>query len=307
MRYLYVLLTFGGISTVAGAQYDSNPPRPAQAKPASGEEIAAKVKTVFRDKCAACHGSDSKPTKAKRKFGYVDDLKLVAANPKLVVPKKPDESKVWDLVTNDEMPPEDAKTGPLSTEQKEIIQQWIAAGAPLQASDQKRTAATAADSPLPEATRSLLIRALYWQGRFHVVVIHFPIALIMAAAAAELFLWLCGSKKVHPSVRYCTILAAVAGVPAAVLGWLLALDQHASAPIFDLQSGMKSLPLFLHRWLGTAAAVLLVIIAAVTEIDARHDRRSVFARVLLFAGALLTGLAGHFGGIVVHGENWFDW
>ena len=36
-------------------------------------------------------------------------------------------------------------------------------------------------------------------------------------------------------------------------------------------------------------------------------RLRVRTRVLLFVGALMIGLTGHFGGILVHGQDFFDW
>jgi hypothetical protein len=43
------------------------------------------------------------------------------------------------------------------------------------------------------------------------------------------------------------------------------------------------------------------------EIDSRRGRRSPFFLLMLFAAALLIGAAGHFGGSLVHGEDFFSW
>jgi hypothetical protein len=65
--------------------------------------------------------------------------------------------------------------------------------------------------------------------------------------------------------------------------------------------------LALHRWLGTAAALWVVVTAVCVERDTRRGTRGRTTRALLFAGALLVGLTGHFGGILAHGEHFFDW
>src|SRR5437763_678076 len=91
-------------------------------------DLTAEVRAVFAAKCAGCHGSDL--AKPKGRFGYVLDLARVAANREMVVPSAPDESELWVLVHKNEMPPDDAPSGPLTPDQKEVIRTWIAAGAP---------------------------------------------------------------------------------------------------------------------------------------------------------------------------------
>ena len=74
-------------------------------------DVSARALAVFQAKCAACHG----PQAAKpKKFGYITDLKRLAANPKYVIPHDPDKSGVWQSIDEGDMPPDDAKTGPLS-------------------------------------------------------------------------------------------------------------------------------------------------------------------------------------------------
>jgi hypothetical protein len=82
------------------------------------------------------------------------------------------------------------------------------------------------------------------------------------------------------------------------LGWLLAGGRYGA--------GSPRL-LALHRWVGTAAALLAVGIAVLSEADARSGKRRRPFRILLFLGALVVGIAGHLGGTLVHGEDFFDW
>jgi hypothetical protein len=60
-----------------------------------------------------------------------------------------------------------------------------------------------------------------------------------------------------------------------------------------------------HRWLGTAAAAWAAVIALQSEWDVRRGRRSQSFRASLLVCALLVAAAGHFGGILVHGEDFF--
>jgi hypothetical protein len=93
-----------------------------------GANLAAAVRNIFSAKCAECHASDL--PRPKGKFGYVLDLERLAGNAHLVVPFKPDESKLWQLVSDGDMPPEYARAGSLTKEQKEVIRKWIESGAP---------------------------------------------------------------------------------------------------------------------------------------------------------------------------------
>jgi mono/diheme cytochrome c family protein/uncharacterized membrane protein len=256
---------------------------------------AADVRAIFAAKCAGCHRPDV--AKPKGRFGYVLDLGRVAGNPKMVVPFKPEESKLWELVRVGEMPPPEAASGSLTDQQKEAIRAWIAAGAP------PGTPPPPEDAPHPNepsggTAPSTAGRFLAWLGKIHLLLVHFPIALLVAAAAGELW---CVAKRVRtpaPAVRFGVLLGAAAAVPAAGLGWLYAMSGHGtSAPNV----------LGLHRWIGTATALWAVVTAVCSELDARRGSRSWHVRILLFAAALFVGLSAHFGGILVHGEDFFDW
>ena len=100
-------------------------------------DLASETRAIFAAQCAGCHGPEL--PRPKGRFGYVLDLKRVASNPEMVVPYSPDESELWQLVRRNEMPPEDASTGPLSEQQKAVIRAWIAAGASAHPVPHRRT------------------------------------------------------------------------------------------------------------------------------------------------------------------------
>jgi mono/diheme cytochrome c family protein len=267
---------------------------PAHAQAAGRDEGAARsdlpsrVRSVFASKCVECHGAALR--KPKGRFGFVLDLGRVAADPRLVVPFKPDNSTLWTLIRNDEMPPPKAPTGPLTPSEKELIHDWIASGAMGAEGGENRARQPSDITPFE--------RGLRWLGRFHILVIHFPIALLIAAVFAEAWAGWEMVRAPSPIVRFCILLGAVSAVAAAVLGWF-----HADYGGYGTSSARY---LWLHRWTGTAAALSAMGIAVMSEIDVHYQRRSLLFRLLLCIGAIMVAMAAHLGGLLVHGEEFFD-
>ncbi|HEY2148612.1 MAG TPA: DUF2231 domain-containing protein [Pirellulales bacterium] len=274
-------------------------PTPAAAAP-SARQIATDVRAVFAAKCALCHGPDVAHPKCR--FGYVTDLARVAANPEMIIPNSHEESELWTLVSRGEMPPSDSPHGPLAAEQRDLIRTWIKSGAPDASAADKTpaTAEKAEDRTKPAvvepAEATLVHRLLTWLGKFHLLFIHFPIALVLAAAAGELLsLWL-RIPTLTSAARYCLSLAAIAAVPTAALGWLFAATSFSES---------ASPLLTAHRWLGTTAAVLLVITAVSANRSVRRGAEPWRLRLLLLLAALITALTAHLGGLMAHGPDFF--
>ena len=91
-------------------------------------------------------------------------------------------------------------------------------------------------------------------GRVHPLLVHFPIALVLIAAVAELVFLTTQFPKWH-MVGVANIRAgAVFAVASASAGWLL-----ASSRIVEASPALE-----LHRWLGLAGAVAAVAAALAT-------------------------------------------
>jgi mono/diheme cytochrome c family protein len=252
---------------------------------ASGNAAIA-ARDVFRSRCARCHGPNLQ--RPSGRFGYVLDLRRLAGNPELVIPGKPDESELLQIVSRNEMPP----NSPLPAEEKDAIRAWIVAGAPPLPPGAE-TASDKSPGP-PDDVKRILAAA----GKFHLLLLHFPIALLIAAAVADL--WASARKQPGPTpaVRFCAILGAAATVPTAVLGWAYAAAGHGTS---------QPDTLMWHRWLGTAVAVWAVATAAVVERGARRGKHGSVAQLMVLLAAFLVGAAAHFGGSLIHGDILFNW
>ncbi len=252
------------------------------------------ARAVFTAKCSQCHGPELKHPKAS--FGFITDLPRLAANPDYVVPGRPELSDLWKKIADGDMPPDGARAGPLTDDERTAIHDWIAS---LPAAAPKAPSPAAGEEVGQGATRpegaSTLRRLTTLLGRTHVIILHFPIALILTAAGAEA-LALARSRPTDPITRPCLTLGAVSAVAAAALGWVHALDG------FPGPFSNPTLIVSLHRWLGTAAAALAVLTVI---LSARPPHRRA-ARLSLFALALLTAAAAHFGGLLTHGADFLS-
>jgi mono/diheme cytochrome c family protein len=272
-------------------------PGTVRTRAADARDLGAEVRGIFAKKCAGCHGPDL--PKPKARFGYVTDLKRVAGNPEMVIRGKPDESELWVLIHHGDMPPADSSRGPLSAAEKDTVREWITAGAP---DVRAPTAAVAAPAPAPEepapapVSLSPTDRAVRFLGKFHLLLLHFPIALLVAAGVAEVLASWRGSREPSPTVQFCLALAAVTVVPTVILGWLYAASGN----------GFGSL-LTIHRWLGTSVGVWVIGTALYAWRDAHRGKRSWVVRIALAIGIALIAYNAHVGGLLVHGRDFFDW
>src|SRR6266403_1006702 len=86
------------------------------------------IRPILSENCFACHGPDKNQRKAKLRL----DVREVAIEREALVPGKPDQSKLVEVVFSNDPddimpPPKTHKT--ISTRQKEILRQWVIEGA----------------------------------------------------------------------------------------------------------------------------------------------------------------------------------
>jgi hypothetical protein len=82
------------------------------------------IRPLLRNYCVKCHGPLQQ--QGRLNLSMPTGIARGGAHGAVIVPGKPQESYLWQLVDRDEMP----EGTPLSAEQKNLLKQWIAAGAP---------------------------------------------------------------------------------------------------------------------------------------------------------------------------------
>ncbi|HEV3063466.1 MAG TPA: DUF2231 domain-containing protein [Vicinamibacterales bacterium] len=130
-------------------------------------------------------------------------------------------------------------------------------------------------------------------GRFHPLLVHFPIALVLIAAVAEIVSLTTPFPEWH-RVAVANIRAGAAFAVASVgAGWIL-----ASSRIVEASAALEW-----HRWVGLVTALTAVAAALATGDIDRSPRRLWLYRIALFSAAGLVGVAGHLGAVLVWGAD----
>lgn len=131
-------------------------------------------------------------------------------------------------------------------------------------------------------------RLMRWLGQMHPFAVHFPIALFPVSWLALII----ARRRGHAVdlIRAFIIVAGVAAVGAATLGWL-----SAGLALSDTDSFLTA-----HRWIGTALAVIGGVLAlwAWRRASSVNSRAMVW---LLGAVTLVLLVQGWLGAVLVHG------
>lgn len=136
-------------------------------------------------------------------------------------------------------------------------------------------------------------RAIAKLGVYHPLLVHFPIALLMAAALAQAMSLRGRNDSLDQTVRFLVWTAAAGGLVAGLFGWA-----HAGPPA-SAEAGV----MFAHRWLGTALMFGMIGIALLIEWHrgARSSVSGLVVNVAIFGGAAAVALNGFLGGALAHG------
>ena len=132
-------------------------------------------------------------------------------------------------------------------------------------------------------------------GRFHPLIVHLPIGILIFAAVLEGVAFFQKNVYFRRAVDIALLLGALSAGAAAFAGWLL-----SSAGGYDAEM------LSWHQWLGIAVGVLALLIWAVRRsqrVDVPVLRVSV-SQWLLAGLLLLLSVTGHLGGNLTHGSTY---
>lgn len=136
-------------------------------------------------------------------------------------------------------------------------------------------------------------RAMSRLGVFHAVGVHFPIALILAAALAQILVLAGRFANGAETVRFLVWTGALGGVVAGLLGWA-----H-SGPMGANEAGV----MLYHRMIGSALMFVLVVLIGLSEWNRRSPSTpaGITFNATLFGSATALLLNAFLGGALAHG------
>jgi uncharacterized membrane protein len=130
-------------------------------------------------------------------------------------------------------------------------------------------------------------------GRLHILVVHFPIALVITVAVLAVF-GLSRRRPVTGLVLWVHLATLSAFITSALgLIWFDALEVSGSALAL----------LELHRTLGLIGTALCLVASILFK---RKGDRSTIGTLFLVAAAATLGTGAHQGGLSVHGDDFYD-
>lgn len=137
-------------------------------------------------------------------------------------------------------------------------------------------------------------------GKFHPMVTHFPIALVISALLFSGLAVVLKIQTLEVVSVYSVYLAALSGLVTVALG--LAAGYSASYPTF--LAGYLST----HRLLGITTGVMTFVTAFLghRQLGTRSAGRAWTYRGCLLVNSVLVGITGHFGATLAFGPEHFD-
>jgi uncharacterized membrane protein len=132
-------------------------------------------------------------------------------------------------------------------------------------------------------------------GRFHPLIVHFPIALLLLAAVVE---WLASRRRMEGAATLAGLilwLGAISAVLSAMAGLLLGSSGTYAGDAYDR-----------HMVLGLAVAATSTVSALMWSLRDRGARWTRVQRVLLAISICMLVPAAHFGATLTHGEGFLS-
>src|SRR4051812_46199531 len=155
---------------------------------------------------------------------------------------------------------------------------------------------TVASSVLAAEQRGFFERVWYAQGHMHPILVHFPIALLMAAAVAATLRPFTARVTSHV-VYFCLLLGVGGAVLSCLAGWAWAPQEKVG---YDQPFNSQS-PIFWHRWGGIGVTVIALGILVWASLSLRkHGAKQWPWEVAVIVAAMITGWVGHEGGELVY-------
>ena len=131
-------------------------------------------------------------------------------------------------------------------------------------------------------------------GRFHPLIVHFPIGFLLMAFIMELLGRTKKYSQLSLSTGFVLLLGAISATAAALMGWFLSFG-----------GGYNADALFWHKWLGFGVAITAWVAWAIKTRPSLFKGKLTKAYLPVFSiSAFMLIVGGHFGGNLTHGSDY---
>jgi uncharacterized membrane protein/mono/diheme cytochrome c family protein len=140
---------------------------------------------------------------------------------------------------------------------------------------------------------TILVESFWlWQflGRLHPLIVHFPVGLLCIALLLESISWYRKSTELRSGITAMVWIGTISAILAAALGLILVNQEDYAG------KGVT-----VHQWSGLATMSLAIL----TVLALRSGRISAY-RTLLILTVVGVSVAGHFGALLTHGEDYLS-
>jgi mono/diheme cytochrome c family protein/uncharacterized membrane protein len=272
----------------------SSPPAASAPSVPAGTPIPA-TRELFQKRCTKCHGADGTGKPARDRLPEIPDFTDISWQ------ARQGDAQLLASILDGKEPEMPHFRDKISEEEARGLAAYVRGFAPTgkrpgQEEQEGPTPAEPAEAKPPGGFFEKMTR---WLGRSHPAAVHFPIALLTAAAVAELLRMLTRKPAFDAVSRFCVWFGTLTAVVAGILGWLLGGFHLADA----------SRVMMTHRWLGSSTIACAGLVLLISEVSRRPDRgrTRLWFRVSLLVLAVLALATGFFGGAVVHGLDHYAW
>lgn len=142
----------------------------------------------------------------------------------------------------------------------------------------------------------------WWRffGRLHPLLLHFPLAMLIAAGFVELVMSWRKQARPHLIATFCLFVGTIFTILATWTGWEMADHEDIAA------NPVKAELLEWHRWTGVALAILTILICLTWLFERFSAKRWAFNayRYGLWSSAVLVCFVGHFGAEMKWGRDY---
>lgn len=174
---------------------------------------------------------------------------------------------------------------------------------PSETNPTKDLGGTAPTSPIeniPPKSVAGLEKMISFLGKFHPLLVHFPIAFILLAFFLELMQTFKRSRELAPATKTLLVFSLFSTLLAVPSGWCAAMYVEFPETISSYVEW--------HRWMGISIFVLLLILLTGISLfeEQKETKKGIWIlRFILTINAILVGMTGHYGGILTFGPDHF--